>query len=159
MESSHKIKLSEKNYSCGSLLILAGSSLKLTGSLLKLIGSLFKLTGSLLILSRSLLKQNGSLLKLTGSYVSFCPNSLEKVYMTSYHFSSYLKYFPRIVGALRYSSSFPLQLMSVTQNMKIGCAMRHQWRLARIFDVKSSLTTINDQLSLHHILNIGQIYI
>ena len=41
-------------------------------------------------------------------------------YTTSYHFSSYLTYFPSIVGALRYSSSFPIQQKSVTQNMKMG---------------------------------------
>ena len=46
-------------------------------------------------------------------------------YMISYQFSSYLKYFQRIVGALRHSSSFPLQVKFVTHNMKIGGAARH----------------------------------
>ena len=36
-----------------------------------------------------------------------------------YHFSSYLTYFPSIVGALIYASSFSLRQKSVTQNMKM----------------------------------------
>ena len=45
-------------------------------------------------------------------------------YTTSYHFSSYLAYFPSIVAALRYSSSFSVQQRSVTQNMKMGKNVR-----------------------------------
>ena len=51
MESNHKIKLSEKNYSCGYSLILAGTVLLMTGLLLI----------------------------ITKSYVNFCHNELEKV--------------------------------------------------------------------------------
>ena len=51
---------------------------------------------------------------------TFLPfNLISPPHTTSYHFSSYLAYFPSIVAALRYSSSFSVQQRSVTQNMKI----------------------------------------
>ena len=51
----------------------------------------------------------------------FChSNSSDHHIRPSYHFSSYVAYFPSIVGALRYSSSFSVQQRSVTKKHENG---------------------------------------
>ena len=56
---------------------------------------------------------------------TFLPFYLVSLNMSSHHFSSHLAHFPKIVGALRYSSSFSMQNKTVTQNMKMGEKSEH----------------------------------
>ena len=91
------------------------------------------------------------------TFLQFYPTSLN---MGSYHFSSHLAHFPKIAGALRYSSSFSMQNKTVTQNMKMGEKSEHNVidDDMRVFcHSKACHHHIRAAITFHHILHVLQI--